>query len=687
MNEWHKYLNRMRIILLFVCLTPYLYGKNDTIPDIEIREVIISGQSPQTIRGLSQNYIHLGTDAAATLPSLAGSSDMLKLLELTPGVQHSGDGNSYLYVRGSDAGQNLLLYDNAPLYSAGHLLGIFPLFNPEHLSGVELHKSEINAAYGGGLSAVVKANPRQSLPKKLQLKGNVGLIASEASMEIPLGKRFGVYLSGRKTYLNLLIQPLLNSVLRNSQQQSEQGLSYDFHDINLTLIGQLSPQDRLEMNVTGGQDKLKINEQILDLIGRLNWSNGLVSTRWEHQIDRYTLSQQLYFSQYQNQILMQQSSMDMHLLSSIREVGYKGAYRRQIGLVAVETGLQYASNRIQPQIYEIYNTQLPYSQNHPDPLVSHLASLYAEAELPLNPQWDVRAGLRYNLFFQDRTFNNIEPRISFHYQPDNNNRLHLTLNRQHQYLHLLCPTSVGLPLDFWVTASGAMPPQSGNGVSIGYFHSTSKHDWELSAEIFYRMMHHIYEYNQTITSGNSTSYLDNITTGKGKAYGLELIVKKNFGAWNGWISYTLGKSDRTIPALNNGQTFPARFDRRHDLSLVATYKFSEKWNASLVYIYATGNACTLPSSWYFINNTPVKEYAVYNGARMPDYHRTDLSLQYLYAKDNGIVLSIYNLFAVNNPLYVFMNVERNDKTGQPEIRVRHKQLFSIIPSLTWRFKF
>ncbi|MDR1682437.1 MAG: TonB-dependent receptor, partial [Candidatus Symbiothrix sp.] len=318
---------------------------------------------------------------------------------------------------------------------------------------------------------------------------------------------------------------------------------------------------------------------------------------------------------------------------------------------------------------------------------AHQTGIYVESPFKLSSQLMLYLGLRGNFFFREKGFFDLEPRLSLHYQLNETSALHGSYNRQHQYLHLLSPTSMGLPLDFYVSASRSLPPQSGHLFSVGYFKSFWENDWEISADIYYRNMNHVTEYVQTITSGKKATYLEQTYSGKGRAYGLELIVKKNFGAWNGWISYTLGRSERQFPQINRGQPFPARFDRLHDLSLTSSYRFNEKWEASLVYIYATGNAFTLPSSWYFINNTPVKEYAAYNSARMPAYNRMDLSVQYWYKKDNGIIFSIYNVFMVNNPLYIFLNVERDDDTGKMEIEVRHNKLFTVMPSVSWRFRF
>ncbi|MDR0546720.1 MAG: TonB-dependent receptor [Dysgonamonadaceae bacterium] len=679
------------VLSIFLALT--FAGATGAIPpadstlQVQGQEIVVTKHLEKKISGLSVGKITVQPEAISSLPSFLGTSDLLKALELTPGIQTSSEGNSGLHIRGGDAGHNLLLYAGAPLYTPGHLLGFLPLFNPDHIAAMELEKSTVPARFGGRLNAALQVDAPKKLPQKTSLKGTVGILASQLRLDLPTGKNFGIYLSGRKTYLDLLVNPLLNKALSDLANDNISGLNYNFQDLNATLIGNLSEKDRLTIDFLGGKDDLDIADPRLLLNGRLNWHNSLISAQWERTNAESQFSQQVYFSNYHNRILSYQADMSLNMQSRIEETGYKNAFRFHVQQLPVETGLQYAFHRLQPQTFEMNNSQLPHSQYRPARETAHHTGLYAETQWPLSNRLKMNAGLRTNFFFHERGFWDVEPRLALQYFPTETSVIRLSYNRQHQYLHLLSPTSMGLPLDFYVSASQNLPPQSGNLFSAGYFKSFQNSDWEFSADVFFRTMNHVIEYVQTITSGQTQSYLDQAFAGKGRAYGLELMLKKNDGRWNGWLSYTLGRSERQFAELNQGKPFPARFDRLHDLSFTSVYSFNERWEMSLVYIYATGNAYTLPSSWYFINSTPVKEYGAYNGARMPAYNRTDLSVQYWYKKDNGFIFSVYNLFMVNNPMYVFLNVERDDDSGKMQIEVQHKKLFSIMPSISWRFKF
>jgi outer membrane receptor for ferrienterochelin and colicin len=616
-----------------------------------------------------------------------GDVDLLKLLELTPGVQNPGDANTHMYIRGGDPGQNLLLYDGVPLYTPGHLLGFFPLFNAGHIASLEMSKTGTNARYGGRLSSVIDVKTKKTLPEKASIEGNTGLLASQASLQFPLNNKFGLYLSGRTTYIELLMQPLLNATVNRNAKNKVEELDYRFYDANITLLGQLSPQDKLSIDAFIGKDNFNITDVDFLLNGTLKWKNTLLSALWERQIDERCFSQQIYLSEYANQLSMNQAKMNIDIQSGIQDAGYKNKYSFFIRNIPFETGLQYTFHKIQPQNYKIVNLAQQY---HPDTsalLEAQDAAAYLTSTFSIIPRLTAEWGMRYNLFYHNRLFQSIEPRLALRYRLQESVVLRINYSRQNQYLHLLNASSVGIPLDFWTVASSHSRPQSGDEFSAGYFQSFDNDNWELSGEIYYRALNRVKEYNMVIINGQTDSYTNYILSGDGQAYGLEMILKKNYGKLTGWMSYTLGRSERSFDAINQGKTFPAQFDRRHDLSIAASYSFNKKWDASLVYLYATGNAYTLPSSWYFINSTPVKEYGDYNSARMPAYNRTDLSVNYYYRKNNSLNFSIYNLFMINNPIYIFMNVKQNEDTGNLAIDVKRKKLYTIVPSVSWHFKF
>lgn len=652
-----------------------------------LEEVYIDGGKNKTITGLSIGKINFNPASMQHLPSLSGGTDLLRLLDLTPGVQNPGDASTNTYVRGGDAGQNLLLYDDVPLYMPGHLLGFFSLFNSGHISSLELIKSGIPARYGGRLSSVINVETRKRVPKKFSATGNTGLLATQLTLEIPIGKKFGAYLSGRKTYLEWIIQPLMNATINNQAKNKVEELNYDFYDTNLTILGDVTNKDKISLNVFFSKDNFDINDIDLSLNGVLNWKNKLASLKWDRKINENLFSQQLYFSNYQNELSSNQSKMAIFLSSEIQDFSYKNKYIFSLYDLPLETGMQYIFHKIKPQTFIIENLSNVYKNNSVSEIKAHETSLYSTIKLPITSLLHADLGIRMNLFSHSKQFFDIEPRFSLNYHINENSIFRMAYQRQSQYLNMLSPTSIGLPLDFWVAAGKELPRQTQNQFSAGYYLSFFNNSYELSGEIFYRSMNHLNEYTQMIMSDPSHTYLDNTLSGKGRAYGVEILLKKNTGKLTGWISYSIGKSERKFNEINDGNYFPAKFDRRHDLSLVASYAFNEKWDASCVFVYATGNAYTLPSSWYFINNTPVKEYGNYNSARMPDYNRTDFSLNYWYKKDNGFSISVYNMFMIHNPIYIFMNIKQNEEDKKLYVEVKQKKLYTIIPALSWKFKF
>jgi len=656
--------------------------------EIKGKEVIITPSKKETDIGTTGGKIVISPDNVSKLPSMLGNTDLLKLLELTPGVQNSGDGNTNIYIRGGDTGQNLLLYNQISLYTPGHILGLFPLFNSDHVSTLTLSKSGIQAKYGGRLSSVINVESKKTLPDTISITGNAGLLASQATLAIPLGKKSGLYLSGRKTYLNLFLQPLLDaSVNRNSKSRIEDS-GYDFYDTNITWIGEFSENSRITVDAFLGSDNLQIAEKELYLNGTMDWTNRSLALQWDTKIRKQTLSQQIYISSYNNKLDVKQAEMGLHLSSSIRDKGYRNNYSFSIARTSMDIGMQYIFHEITPQIYNMTNVNQPYYTETVSTQKAHDGALYVQSSIPVGSQIKTELGLRYNIFYHNKLFHSIDPRMTLRYWLTDQTSLRLSYDRQHQYMNLLSPSSIGIPTDFWLAVSGDIPPQSSHEFSFGYTQSFPKANLDASAEIYYRNMDNLTEYSKNFLKGQSDSYFSDILLGSGRAYGIEIMLKKNYRKFAGWISYALARSERNFDGINDGRTFPARFDRRHDLSVVGTYTFSEEWDMSAVYAFATGCAYTLPSSWYLINNTPVKEYGNYNGARMPNYNRADFSVNYWFRKErNGLNFSVQNLFMVNNPIYVFLSVATDKKTGILTVKVKQKTLYKIVPSISWRFKF
>lgn len=696
----------LRIFYLLLLLFPAsLVGQSiqlrDSIPlstkdTVRLQEVSVSGNHTPKVSGMLTGDLKLNTELLQSVPALAGTVDVLKLMELTPSVRTSGDGSSNMYVRGGDAGQNLIIYDGVTTYTPGHMLGIFPLFNANHLSWVKMSKGAADAEYGNFISSVVEVNSRKTVSDQFWLKGNTGLLASQLTSYLPVSDRWGIYISGRKTYLDLILQPLVENQFSSSSSK-ETSIGYDFWDGNLTIVGNLNEKHSLSIDLMTGKDKLKITDRDIIIDGGMKWTNVLSSINLRSTFsDRLQLSQTVAFSHFGNKLNTAQDEMRIKLQSQIEDFSYKNKFSFSVARIPVNTGINYTYHQIKPHNLKLMNSGVVTNSVIEKEINAHDFSAFFSLTYNPLPKLSLKPVLRYNIFNsktggrrESKTFHSLDVRLSARYQLHENIFLRGNYSHNNQYVNKLTPSSVGLPTDFWIASTGELKPQQGDEVSLGYYHILLNGSIEFSADVYYRKMRNLTQFDYNFIENDNSSFVDKIFYGTGRAYGLELMLKKNFGRLSGWVGYTLSKSDRTFALINGGKSFPARYDRTHDFSATANYKFSSRWDLSLTQIYATGNTYTQPTSWYFINNLPVKEYTKYNNARMPDYNRTDIGVNYWLKKDCGFNFSIYNMFAIKNPVYVFMVIKQDVKNGNDniELEMKKKNLYTIIPSISWNFKF
>lgn len=659
---------------------------NDTI---ELKAVSVGGNLKKNIKGMLSGNISLDVEAVSKLPSITGILDILKVLELTPSVRTSGEANSNIYVRGGDAGQNLVLYNNTPCYTPGHALGLFPLFNPDHVKSLTLYKSGTNAQYGGFLSSVIDINSKKEMPTDFSLKGNIGLLATHLSIAIPIGENWAIIASGRKSYLKFILDPIVSALGAGSGD-----LSYDFWDSNLTVLGKIDKKNSLQVDVMLGSDDLSIVDEDIIMNGDLNWYNYMSSLNLDTEFNAYnSLEQCAFLSSFSNKVLAKQGDMYIHQKSSIQTLGYKNNYKRLISKMELNTGISYVYSIIEPNKKRIVNSGLEMNPAKEGQINTHDFSLFFTGKIKFFNKLAIEPGIRYNIFHtytdltrESKTYQSIDVRLNMQYELDSDKFMRSGYSHNNQYINKLTPSNVGLPTDFWIGATKQIKPQSGDEVSIGYYQYLNNGYWEFSLDTYYRKLKDVTEFDYNFAEDENISYVDKIHYGRGRSYGIEFMFKKNYGKLTGWISYALGKSERKFEHINDGKYFPSHFDRTHDLSISLSNKFSAKFDASLSYVYATGNTYTQPTSWYFINNSPIKEYSKYNNARMPDYSRVDLSLNYWFSDKNGLNFSLYNMLAQNNPIYIFMKVKQHEN-GYIDVHPKKKRLYTIIPSISWNFKF
>lgn len=677
----HRYLNALSAIFVNIKLEP---------SGVQLAEAVVVGDRKPLIRNAANGAINFNTQKLDQVPSLLGVPDIIKVLQLMPGVQNSGEANGYLYVRGGDPGHNLMLYNNTPVYGMSHLMGIFPFYNADHIDSIHFDKSGYEAQFGNRLGATIQAVTTNQIPTRFSIKGNVGLAASQVTVGSPIGKNAGLIFSGRQAYANRTIIPVINSL---SHGKSIDGLDYSFGDANLTFMLRPAKNHQLTINAFASGDHFHITEDRMLLDGKIKWDNATASATWDWQYNQYVkLSQEVYVSRYTNNLLLNQAATDVRVNSEMLDIGFRSGANFKLGTVPFVSGIQYANYHVRPQ--ELSSSQLTNFLVADNTVNAQHLSAFLQSTLRLQKYLSLDLGIRANLYAaigsDHKADFRAEPRASLNFTDNRKLTAYLTYARKAQYLHLITTSSVGFPTDFWIASSEGIPAELADNFSIGSGYKILPRV-EVTAGLFYNRLLNQMQYPYSIVQFNEfTSFGNDMYFGKGKAYGAEFMLKKS-GRLSGWLSYTWSKSTREFEKIDNGQPFPSKFDRRHNFSFVASYKIAQRWSAAVTQIYASGNRFTAPTSWYFINNNPVKEYGRYNNAQMPDYLRTDLSIDF-YAKktsqrESVFNLSVYNLFNVNNPIYVILDV-RPSKTGNiVKMQPRYKSLYSILPSIGWRFKF
>jgi hypothetical protein len=659
---------------------------------LELKEVVVKNEIKRPLTVSSGGKLSFSPQKIGNIPSLSGTPDIIKLLQLTPGVQNSGDANGYLYVRGGEPGHNLMLYADAPVYGMAHLLGVFPFYNADHIAEVQFDRTNSNSKYGGRLSSTVAVSPYRLVPKEFSVQGILGLLSSQITMSVPISNKMGFSISGRKTYIDEIVGALFKPDKGNPKKEAED-FKYRFSDGNLTFITEFSKKNILTIDAFLSGDKFGVNDPKSSLNADLKWSNMVVTPTWRCLLsETSTMKNSFYFTRYENNLLMNQSAVQMEISSYIQDFGYSNSIQYSVKNIPFESGLEYTFHDVLPQKIDVDNLSTIVNDKQAAKIKANNVAVFANAKPKFSDKLSAELGLRLNYYTSDSkttSFLHFEPRIMLNYFSKKDLSFFASYTRQNQYVNLITASSVGMPTDFWVAASDGIPSQSSNNYSVGCNKIISK-QVSTSLNGYYRSMKNLIEYPYGLTQFNETTSLKNdILIGNGEAYGLEWMLKKDSGKFNGWISYTLSWSSRQFDELNNGEVFYSKYDRRHNLAVVGTYDFNEKWNIGLTQLFSSGNRFTMPTSWYFMNNTPVREFGSYNNAQMPNYIRTDLSVNYSFfktpKKESTLNFSVFNTFNIDNPIYVVLRVAVDGK--KINIDADEKKMYSILPSISWRFKF
>lgn len=684
--------------------------------------VVVTADNPAGItENLRTGFVRLTAADLSQVPVLMGEPDLIRALHYSPGFQSSGDGNSGFYVRGGNVDQNLILMDNAVIYNPSHILGFFSVFNSDVIGSATLIKSGIPANYGGRLSSVLSVITADGDFEKHHLNATAGLLYSKATINGPLVKnRLSCLVSFRKTYINELIKPLAGMFDTPGSSTFLDGSLFGMYDLNLKLTGILNDKNRIGISLYKGCDHFRLNLSDKSFRTRIDWGNGVAVINWNSVLsDSSYLLNSLSYSSYEFQYDASQFIMNFDLYSSIRNINYKIEYNRETHLLgSLKGGAETKYYRFVPNRFmlNINETDLNYS-SHQSLYAGEFAAFFS-VDKDITERTRISAGVRagnyrhfgpyklisqpdglirdttsYNPFETIQSYSGLEPRVSIRYQTSANSSIKLSYTRNYQYIHIASASSVTLPSDIWIPSTSSTAPQYGDQFTAGYYRNFMNNAITASTEVYYKGLSNQVELLYGLgASLQDVSFENSLATGKGSASGIEFFLQKNDGRLTGSAAYSLSYSERQFKEINNGDPFPAKYDRRHEINFTAAYRSSERWEFSAAFIYATGNALTVPVQIYLFNNNINTEYSKTNAFRMPPYHRLDLSATWMIKKtsrsESNLNFTLMNVYNRANPFLIYFDIE-GDILNEHSLAVTARQIsiFPILPSVSWSFKF
>lgn len=654
------------------------------------------------------------------IPALMGEKDVLKVIQLMPGVQTGGEGQSGIYVRGGGPDQNLMILDEAVVYNASHLFGFFSVFNGDALKSVELVKGGFPARYGGRLSSVVDLTMKEGNNQRYTGEIGVGAIASRFTLEGPIQKgKSSFMISGRRTYLDLLIQPFVYAATGDN-------LGYYFYDFNAKANYKFSDKDKLFFSGYFGKDNFYtiIREDESRLNTDFGWGNRTLTARWNHVFSPKLFSNaSLIYSHYNLNIgLDSYTPYDTFLLSYksiINDYGIKYDFDwRPHRNHQVRYGMQTVWHRFQPAALVVKAGQRDELTKSINVINTYETGLYIEDLWKLN-RFKLNPGLRISHYaVQGKYYLNPEPRFSASFNIDKSLAVKASYARMYQYIHLLSNSGISLPTDLWVPATANLLPMRSEQTAIGVAKDFDK-GFSVTLEGYYKDMKNVLQYKEGASflleddifdgSGASSnqSWESAVTRGNAWSYGMELFLQKKTGPLTGWIGYTLSWTQMKFDELNYGKPFFARYDRRHDISIVGMYKVKKNVDFAVTWVYGTGNAVTatqgyIPGNAHQMSEFPIiwspnlqsynnfLDFGYRNNFRMEAYHRLDVGLQFHKQRKKGMEtweISVYNAYNQANPFFYYGTAEENSRTGEVNVLMKKVTLFPIIPSVSYTYKF
>jgi hypothetical protein len=639
------------------------------------------------------------------IPALFGEIDVIKTLQLLPGIQSTGEGFSGFTVRGGSPDQNLILFDEATVYNASHLMGFFSVFNNDAIKDLKIYKGDIPAQYGGRLSSLLDIRMKEGNQKGFEATGGLGTISSRLTLEGPIIEdKWSVLISGRRTYVDILL-------LLASDDATKSTKLY-FYDLNLKTNYKVNDKNRVFVSGYFGRDVLKLSD-----LFSFDWGNYTLTTRWNHLFSEKLFSNfSFIYSKYDYKMESGDENLGFEWISNLEDFKFKADLNYfpnpknniKFGLEAIHhhfipgvarSSFSLADNTIRmPESYALeyglylsnehklldkltlnYGLRWSLFQNMGDATSYNFDENYEKIDSTVYDRWEI-----YN------SFSGFEPRLSLNYTLNQKSSIKASYSRTLQYVHLASNSTAGSPLDVWVPSSPNINPQIADQVALGYFRNFLDDKIETSVEVYYKDMQNQIDFKDFAELTLNAEYESEFRIGEAWSYGAEFLVRKQQGKLTGWISYTLSKTERKIPEINDGKVYVSSYDRPHSISIVGSYDLGKRWNFAATWVYASGTPVTFPTGRYEQGNMIVPIYSERNGYRMPDYHRMDLSIT-LKSKEkpnkrlsSELNLSIYNVYNRHNP---WMIIFSEDETFVANTTAESFYILPILPALTWNFHF
>lgn len=690
----------------------------------QLQEVEVTAErEDQNIRSVEMSVEKLQIKTVKKIPQFMGEVDIVRTLQLLPGVSTVGEGAMGFNVRGGNIDQNLILLDEAPVFNSSHLFGFFSVFNADAVKEFKLYKGGIPAKYGGRLSSVLDVRQVEGNLKKFHGSGGIGLISSRLMLEGPIAKdKASFMVSGRRSYIDLFF-PLFEDL---------KGTVVYFYDINAKVNYKIGEKDRIFLSGYFGDDVFNFDNQF-----KARWGNGTGSLRWNHLFNsKLFLNTTLIYSKYSYSLGVPEGFQAFEWKSAIQNYNAKMDFSYFPNPNnTIEFGFNTLFYTFDPGATEGISEESIFTENSVDRKRAVEPAIYLSNKQSITENLTIQYGLRYSMFFNygpqtvydyaegaelleenivDTTtygrgavyqthagWDGLEPRLSINYTIDNKNAIKASYNRTRQYIHLISNTTAATPIDVWAPSDRYIQPTTADQVALGYFRNFRDNMFKLSVEGYYKKFYNVIDYRDGAELLLNDKLETEILSGSGLAYGLEFMLRKDKGSLTGWLSYTLSRTERTIAGINNDEAFPSNWDKTHDLSAVVSYDINERWNASANFSFMTGRPITYPDGRYEFDGIIVPNYSNRNGARTPNYHRLDIAVTYTKPKDkakkiffffkkpqdwqSSWVFTIYNVYNRENPYSIYFR--QNENNPQQTEAVQLSVFGSIIPGITYNFSF